>query len=460
MRTMTTCTAAAMLLLAVSVSACSPEESEDGDGSIVFWTPYTTPERIAAQQPVIDAFFGATGIEVEMVPLEPDQAGQTLVTAAASGNVPDVIAHNPSSTAAWAAQGLLDTQVPQEIVDELGPDTFSRAALDMVTVDDTLQAVPSDGWGHTIAYRTDLFADAGLEPPSSVADLAAAAEALDADGLAGIAIGTTPGDVYTQEGIESMLLPFGCRLATEGTVSIDAPECVEGLAHYQRLAAAAGPAQVDVEAARAAYLSGSAAMVLFSSHIVDEVAGLDVDNPVTCPECAENPRFLAENTAYLTTFTGTGTEAPVEYGQTTNYGIPVGANTADAKLFVKYMLTEGYVENLASATEGRIPVRPGPEAGSSEYLDAWAQLPFGNDDTQELSIEQVYGPALVERLAAGAEEFTRWGWGTPDAELAGIVFSQRILATEAEALFDGAPPEEVAAAMAAAVEAAQQDLGG
>jgi multiple sugar transport system substrate-binding protein len=93
-------------------------------------------------------------------------------------------------------------------------------------------------------------------------------------------------------------------------------------------------------------------------------------------------------------------------------------------------------------------------------LDAWSALPFGNDRTQELSIEQVYGPALVERLAAGAEEFTRWGWGTPDAELAGIVFSQTILATEAEALFDGAPPAEVAAAMAASVEAAQQDLGG
>nr|BFF23035.1 hypothetical protein GCM10025732_10000 [Glycomyces mayteni] len=147
------------------------------------------------------------------------------------------------------------------------------------------------------------------------------------------------------------------------------------------------------------------------------------------------------------------------YGQTTNYGIPAGANTADAKAFVEYMLTDGYVENLASATEGRIPVRPGPEAGSTEYLDAWAALPFGNDQTQEVSIAQVYGPELVDRMAAGAEEFTRWGWGTGDAELAGIVFSQTILATEAEPLFEGADPAEVAASMAAAVEAAQQDLG-
>ncbi|SDE46587.1 ABC transporter substrate-binding protein [Glycomyces harbinensis] len=457
MRTMTTCVAASMLLLAVS--ACSPEESEEGDGSIVFWTPYTTPERIALQQPVIDAFTEATGIEVEMVPLEPDQAGQTLVTAAASGEVPDVIAHNPSSTAAWASQGLLDDEAPQEVVDALGEDTFSRGALDMVTVDGSLHAVPSDGWGHTIAYRTDLFADAGLEAPESVADIAAAAEALDSDGLAGIAIGTTPGDVYTQEGIESMLLPFGCELATDGEVTIDAPECVDGLAHYQRLVAAAGPAQVDVEAARAAYLSGSAAMVLFSSHIVDEVAGLDVDNPVTCTECADDPRFLAENTAYLTTFTGTGGESPVEYGQTTNYGIPAGANTEDAKAFIEFMLSDGYVDNLASATEGRIPVRPGPEAGSTEYLDAWAELRFGNDEAQDVSIGEVYGPELVDRLAAGAEEFTRWGWGSGDAELAGIVFSQTLLATEAEALFDGADPSEVAASMAAVVEAAQQDLG-
>ncbi|MCD0443542.1 extracellular solute-binding protein [Glycomyces sp. A-F 0318] len=458
MRTMTTCAAAAMLL--ITASACSPDESEEGDGSIVFWTPYTTPERIALQQPVIDAFTEATGIEVEMVPLEPEQAGQTLVTAAASGEVPDVIAHNPSSTAAWASQGLLDDEAPQAIVDELGADTFSRGALDMVTVDGALHAVPSDGWGHTVAYRTDLFADAGVEAPESVADLAAAAEALEADGLAGMAIGTTPGDVYTQEGIESMLLPFGCELAVDGEVALDSPECVDGLAHYQRLAAAAGPAQMDVEAARAAYLSGAAAMVLFSSHIVDEVAGLDVDNPVTCPECAEDPRFLAENTAYLTTFTGTGSEAPVEYGQTTNYGIPVGANTEDAEAFVTFMLSEGYVDNLASATEGRIPVRPGPEAGSTEYLDDWSELRFGNDESQDRSIAEVYGPELVDRLAAGAEEFTRWGWGTDDAELAGIVFSQTLLATEAEALFEGAPPSEVAAAMAAAVESAQQDLGG
>ena len=58
----------------------------------------------------------------------------------------------------------------------------------------------------------------------------AAAEALQSDGMAGIAIGTTPGDVYTQEGIESMLLPFGCALAEDGEVAIDSPECVEGLA--------------------------------------------------------------------------------------------------------------------------------------------------------------------------------------------------------------------------------------
>jgi multiple sugar transport system substrate-binding protein len=453
---MTTCMAASMLLLALS--ACSPEESENGDGSIVFWTPYTTPERIALQQPVIDAFTEATGIEVEMVPLEPEQAGQTLVTSAASGEVPDVIAHNPSSTAAWAAQGLLDDEAPQEVVDSLGADTFSRSALDMVTIGGSLHAVPSDGWGHTIAYRTDLFEDAGIEPPQSVADLAAAAETLQADGLAGIAIGTTPGDVYTQEGIESMLIPFGCRLAEDGQVAIDSPECVAGLGHYQRLAAAAGPAQMDVEAARAAYLSGSAAMVLFSSHFVDEAAGLDVDNPVTCDECADNPRFLAENTAYLTTFTGTGGEPPAVYGQTTNYGIPAGANVADAKAFIEFMLTDGYVDTLGSATEGRIPVRSGPEAGSTEYLDAWSQLRFGNDDSQDVSIGEIYGPELVDRLAAGAEEFSRWGYGTDDAELAGIVFSQTILATEAEALFDGAPPEAVAASMAAAVEAAQQDL--
>ena len=458
MRTLTTCVAASALLLAAA--ACSPDEEESGDGSITFWTPFTTPERIALQQPVIDAFTEETGIEVEMVPLEPDQAGQTLVTAAASGDVPDVITHNPSNTAAWASQGLLDAEAPQEVVDELGADTFSQAALEMVTVDGALHAVPSDGWGHTVAYRTDLFADAGLEAPESVADLVEAAETLASDGVAGIALGTTPGDIYTTETIESMLLPFGCQLAVDGEVAIDSPECVTGLEHYQRLAATTGSGQLDVEGARAAYLSGSAAMIVFSSHIVDEAAGIDVDNPVTCDECADDPRFLSDNTGFVTLLSGTGSEPPVEYGQTLNYGIPEGANTEDAKKFVSYMLTDGYVDMLASATEGRIPVRSGPEPDSTEYIDEWGELRFGNNAENEESITDVYGPELVDQLAAGAEQFTRWGWGTEDAALAGIAYSQTILAGEAEPLFEGGDPAEVAAQMSEAVEAAQQDLGG
>ncbi|THV41545.1 ABC transporter substrate-binding protein [Glycomyces buryatensis] len=457
----TTATLAATSALLLSLAACSPDEPESsGDGSIVFWTPYTTPERIALQQPVIDAFTESTGIEVEMVPLEPDQMSQLLVTNAASGDVPDVIAHNPSSTAAWASQGLLDTEAPGEVVDALGEGTFSASALQMVTIDDALNAVPSDGWGHMIAYRTDLFEDAGLGPPESVADVADAAEALQGDGIAGMAIGTMPGDLYTTEGIESMLLPFGCHLASGGEVTLGADECVTGLEQYQRLAATAGSGQLDVDAARAAYLAGDAAMVLFSSHFVDEAAGLDVDNPVTCDECADNPRFLAENTGFVTGLTGTGKEPAVAYGQTTNYGIPSGANTADAKTFIEYMMSDGYVETLGSATEGRIPVRQGPSGTSTEYVDGWAELRFGNDSTQDESIADVYGPELVDRMAFGADHLTRWGWGTSDAELAGVVFTQTILANEAEPLFDGADPAEVAASMAEAVTAAQQDLGG
>ncbi|GAB3647716.1 ABC transporter substrate-binding protein [Glycomyces tarimensis] len=458
MRTVTTTVAAAALL--ISAAACSPDDAnESGDGSITFWTPYTTPARLAVQEPLAERFTERTGIEVEIVALEPDQASQTLVTSAASGDVPDVVAHNPSQTASWSAQGLLDTETPQEIVDELGAETFHRSALDMVTVDGELAAVPSDGWGHMIAYRTDLFEAEGLAAPESVTDLVQAAEALQGDGMAGIAIGSMPGDLYTSEGIESMLLPMGCRLATDGEVTIDSPECVEGLERYQRLAATAGSGQMDVEAARASYLAGDAAMLLFSSHVVDEIAGLDIDNPLTCGECAGDPEFLHTNTGFVTALSGTGAEASVQYGQTTNYGIPTGANAEDAKEFIAFMLSEGYVENLSTATEGRIPMRPGPEPGSTEYLDGWARLPFGNDPASDFSIEEVYGTELVDRMASGAESLTRWGWGTDDAALAGVVFSQTILSTEAEELFAGGDPAAAAERMAEAVTAAQRDLG-
>ena len=78
-----------------------------------------------------------------------------------------------------AGEGLLDTGSAGRVVDELGAATFSARALELTRDGDTQLAVPSDGWAQLLLYRKDLLTAAGLEAPTTYADLAAAAKALN-----------------------------------------------------------------------------------------------------------------------------------------------------------------------------------------------------------------------------------------------------------------------------------------
>lgn len=445
--------------LAVPALAVANTTSAQPSTTITVWTPHVTPERIAGQEAVAAAFTEATGIGVNVVALGGADQNTSLVTGAASGDVPDVILHAPDQTAAWASQGLLDVELPQQIIDSLGADTFAEQALTLVTVDGTISAVPSDGWGHIVFYRSDLLDAAGIDAPTTVAELAAAATALSGGSVSGMALGGQVGNPFTTESLESMLQPTGCDLVTDGEVTIDSDTCVEALGLFRELVDSSVAGQFDVQGARSAYLSGNAAMLVFSSHFLDELAGLDPNNPLACDECTDNPRFLAENTGMITVLNPGEDGSGRQYGSTLNYGIPVGANAEAAQAYIEYVLSEGYVDTLAIATEGRVPLRAGNADNPTEYVDAWGALPFGVDQSEGLSIADVYGEEMVAAVHQGATSVRRWGYGTPDAQLAGLVFSQHLLAQTIEPLLGGGDPADTAAAMAAEVQSVKDELG-
>lgn len=434
----------------------SGEAPPAASGSITFWTPQTSPERLAVQENLATEFESATGISVEVVPMAGADQNQALVTGAASGDVPDVILHAPDQTAAWSAQGLLDTAIATQVVENLGADTFSEAALNFVTLDGTVSAVPSDGWSQVIVYRTDLFEEASVEVPTNLEELADAAEAMAATGVTGMALGTQAGTPSATEATEGILLAGGCEMFDNGTVTFDSPECVDGLAQFKRLADSSLAGEFDVPAARAAYLNGDAAMLLFSTHILDEIAGLDPNAPVTCAECQENPRFLAENSGFITQL---NPDDPSQYGTVLNYGVPTGANTEAAGQFIEFLLGDGYIENIGMATEGRIPVRAGTSADDTSFIDEWGTLRFGADPANEESIADIYGEETVAALRDGVAAVNRWGYGTSDAAVAGAVFAQGVVASQLEALYAGTDPATVAATVKQEVESLQAEFG-
>lgn len=450
---------AGLALGTLVLAGCSDDGgngAEPGAEEISFWTPHVTPERLAIQEDLAAQFEEQTGIAVEVVPLEGTDQNQALVTGAASGNVPDVILHAADQTASWRDQGLLDTDVAAQIVESLDASTFTEAAVEQVSMDGEIGAVPSDGWTHLIVYRTDLFDEAGVSVPTSLAELAEAATDMTDTGVTGIAMGTEVGTPSSTEATESILQTGGCELFTDGQVTFDSPECIEALGHFKTLADSGQAGTMDVEAAQAAYLNGSAAMLLFSTHILDEIAGLDPNNPPTCTECGDNPAFLAENSDFITVLDESNA---AQYGSVLAYGVPTGANATEAQQFIEFMLGDGYVENVGTATEGRIPLRPGTPEDPEAFLTEWGELRFGADLENELSIADVYGDDVVDALRDGSSAVSRWGFGTPDATVAGAAFAQHVVSSHLDSLYSGTDPADVAAAVAADLEDLQAEYG-
>ncbi len=426
--------------------------------AITFWTPFNTPPRMAVQQKVAAAFTAKTGIKVNVVGLSGADQDQALVTGAASGKVPDVIINAPDRNAAWMGQGLLDAKAAQKVVETLGRQTFSEQALNLVSSGGQVMAVPSDGWAHLLVYRKDLFQQAGIPAPKTIDDVADAAGKLKAGKVSGIALGTQPGTPSATEALESVLQPAGCQLVQNGKVAIDSPACTHGLELFKKMAESSTGGQFDVTSARAAYLAGNAAMLLFSSHIIDEIDGLDPANPPSCSQCAADKQYLGKNSGFVTVLqTADGKGA--QYGTTLNYAIPTGAKTAAASRFIEYLLSDGYMENLSSATEGRVPLRTGTTSEPTKYVDAWSKLPFGADPANTKSISDVYGPDVAKAVANGAKSIDRWGFGTKDAPLAARVFGQNVLSKHLAGLFSGTPAAQVSKQMAQSVTTAQQELG-
>ena len=94
-------------------------------------------------------------------------------------------------------------------------------------------------------------------------------------------------------------------------------------------------------------------MAVYSSFILDELAGLNPELVPSCDECGDDPAFLAENTGVVTTIQGPSGDGG-QYGKQTNWAIPIEASSA-ATDFVEFMMSDGYEAWIAMAPEGKVP---------------------------------------------------------------------------------------------------------
>ncbi|WP_232527909.1 ABC transporter substrate-binding protein [Microbacterium suaedae] len=443
-RMLTAAAAAGVVVMAAAGCSSGTADEEGGDSELTMWVQEDLPDRVAATQEIVDAFAEQSGVEVELVPVAEDQFSQLITSAAAASDLPDVIGGlSLPQVRTLSSNDLIDTDAVGSVLDTLDRSTFSEKALELTSDGDTSLAVPSESWTQMLYYRTDLFEAAGLDAPDSYEKILGAAELLDDGDIAGFVGATAPGDAFTEQTFEHIALGNGCELVdSAGEVQLDSDACVGAFEFYGELITESSvPGAQDVETTRASYFAGDAAMFVWSSFVLDEMAGLRDDAKPSCTECQEDPGFLAENTGVVTSIAGPDGPEPAQFGEITSWTTTVTADAESATALIEYMMSDGYEPWIAIAPEGKVPVRTGTPEEPTLFTDAWGTLPVGVDTKAPLS--DFYGDEVLSAVAAGPENLARWGLTQGQGDLLGALQGEQPIAAGVSEATQGADAEAV-----------------
>jgi hypothetical protein len=159
--------------------------------------------------------------------------------------------------------------------------------------------------------------------------------------------------------------------------------------------------------ARESYELDQAGMLFYSTYIMDDlVDGSGADGTSVAPE--GTVEIAVEDLALKTGFASqmVGPNGSASYGQLVTLGIMKGADP-EAQMVVEYFLTEGYIDVLALAPFGKVPVLESAVeewGGLSPYFanysaDTLAQIAGGYDSMQRWLFRPDYD--ATERAVVG-----------------------------------------------------------
>jgi multiple sugar transport system substrate-binding protein len=445
-------------ILAGCATDSKPVDGATQAKAITVWTTDTIPDRVAATQAIITKFTAATGINVKLVGVAEDQFGQVLTSSVAANDLPDVFGSvSLPQVRMLAANKLVDSKAAAAVVKNLGTGTFSKSALEMTQDGDKQLAVPSDWWPQLLFYRKDLFAAAGLAAPKTYADILADAKVLNSPKVAGFVGATTAGAAFTQQTFEEIALANNCQVVNNsGKITFDSPECVNALNFYRDLIKKYSVAGAqDVGTVRASYFAGQSAMMIWSSYILDEMAGLRNDAKPSCSQCVTDPTFLAKNTGMVPAIQGPDSHKVAQFGEIASWAIRAGGATDSAQKFVQYMLSDGYIDWLSFGVEGKLPVRQGTQQIPTEFADTWKKLPTGVDTKAPLA--NFYPAEVLNGLQGGLANISRWGITQGQGALIGASYSELPVAQAVSDVTNGGVDAKTAAKEAAAALQSIQD---
>ena len=225
----------------VDQTASTPASEEPTDGTLRVWlfSEVAQDPKSAVVDAAVEDFEGShEGVEVE-VQYIPVEARAERFTAAFNdpASAPDVAEVGNTDLAGYVANGgLADLSEAIEGWEEAAD--LDEAALATTEVDGASYAVPWFVGVRALYYRTDVFAELGLQPPTTLAEIAETARAIRA--ARPEMVGIAAGGAY-QFAAMPYIWANGGELAEESggefTGALDSPEARAGVAAYTELVA-------------------------------------------------------------------------------------------------------------------------------------------------------------------------------------------------------------------------------
>lgn len=400
------------------------------------WTTETQPARLERQQQMAADYTAATGVAVEMIPVDEKEYGTRATAAFAAGDLPDVIYYPLQYALPWTEAGILDAEASQEVLETLGSDTFAPGPVTMAQTPDGIAGVPVDGWTQMVVYRKDLFDAKGLAAPTTYANVIAAIEALhNPPEMFGFVAATKVDESFMSQVLEHVLLANGATPVDEnGFSGFEEGPTVEALEFYKAIAEASPPGELYWKQSRELYFAGQAAMIIWSPFIMDELAGLRDAAPVTINDDPTS-RDLAKATGFITNFAGPSNPDGAAWADSRYFGITADADTQAAQDFVQFAVSEGYMDTLSIAPEGKFPSRNGTSENPTEYIDGWSKLDVGVDRKAPLS--ELYPSDVIANIVAGLDVAQRWGVAEGQLGLASKIINSQTINRVVREFIDG-----------------------
>jgi multiple sugar transport system substrate-binding protein len=373
------------------------EESVSGTVRFSGWRSSDSEEELLQQ--TLDAFMEKyPNIEVEYDPI-PEGYIDQMTAQFSAGEPPDLFYVQAEFSDAWMEDGLLEPLDPYIAGNpEFDVEPFNDELLAVFQFDGQTYGLPKDAGPLGLFYNTDMLEEAGVEPPTNWEELQAAAEALTADGVAGLCVGPE----LPRVGAFIYQAGGGIYNDDKTELTITSPESVEGIDFFLDLHESGSlqtPAELGAGWCGEAFGTGSAAMTMEGTWLFPP---LENDYPDINYGVAELPQGAEQGNLAFTNAYGIGVDS---------------ANKEGAWVLLQYLAGPEGMEQwtslgLALPTRDDVPAPADREehVAGLEYGTAYAfgrdfgdiQTAFNNELTRVLD-EGGTGQEVADATAAAAE---------------------------------------------------------